>query len=582
MTVLEELKIYCEYCLEDIYISKYEDYISCQKHKWACQRFLNDLNRIGNEDFPYIWDEKEAQLIVDWFTFLRHSKGVLAGEPIFLNPWQKFCLCQIYGWRNKDTGYKRFNKSFIEVARKNAKSQMEAGVDLYEISTQSTKNNEIYETYCAGTKREQSEIIFNEAINLIGNGPLRSKFKISKKQITHIKTSSFLKTLCKEDGKKGDGTNPAVLILDEYHQHENTDFYDLALGSNTKESLLMIITTAGKDLSYPCYVQEYEYCSSILNPNIDVSNDEYFIDILEIDKNDDVTDERIWKKANPIRMTYEEGWQKIKSAYEVAKNIPEKMIAFKTKCLNIWIQAKENGYMDMAKWKECEVDKIPYNLKGKTVFVGLDMSSKIDLTSIAFIIPIKSDRVDINGQPIVEYIVFSHSFIPNKEKLTERTLKDKVPYDAWEEQNYISITNAPIVDQQFVMNYILKVCKENDWKINTLCFDPANSSKFMTDVAAQGYVVEEVYQSHKSLNEATQGFREEVYSKNVIYTKNPVLNFAMSNAVIKTNNGLIKIDKDATKKKIDPVDAVLCAYKLARYYEFTEFDDDEWLESDDW
>lgn len=107
---------------------------SGQKHKWACQRFLNDLKRIGQPDFPYVWDEERAEKIVKWFALLRHSKGALAGKPIELTPWQKFRECQIYGWRHKDTGYKRFKKSFTEVARKNAKSQMEAGEALNEIS----------------------------------------------------------------------------------------------------------------------------------------------------------------------------------------------------------------------------------------------------------------------------------------------------------------------------------------------------------------------------------------------------------------------------------------------------------------
>ena len=91
----------------------------------------------------------------------------------------------------------------------------------------------------------------------------------------------------------------------------------------------------------------------------------------------------------------------------------------------------------------------------------------------------------------------------------------------------------------------------------------------MMDLSNEGYVVEEVFQSHKSLNESTQGFREQVYSKNILYTYNPLLNFAMSNAVIRQNQGLIKIDKDATTKRIDPVDAILCAFKLAIYHEFS-------------
>lgn len=542
--------------------------ISCKKHKQACSRFLRDVKREESGEASFYWDDQEAQKIIKWFSLLRHSKGVLAGKPIKLTDWQQFHLCQLYGWRRKEDGYKRFKKSFIEVARKNAKSQEEAGVALYEISVQATKNKEVYEYYTAGVKRDQSKIVFEEAKLMLNGSPLRKKFKLTNNAITHVKTGSYIKALSKEDGKTGDGTNPAGLIVDEYHQHKTTEFLDLGLGSNTKESLLMIITTAGMDLTYPCYTQEYDYCSKVLDSNIDVENDTYLIDIMEIDSGDDISDEENWKKANPIRMSYPAGREKIRGDYEIAKVIPEKMIAFLTKMLNMWVQQKENGYMNMEKWKKCEVKKLPIDIKGKPVYVGFDMSSKIDLTSVAFVIPYRNGKLDQTGREITEYIVLSHSFIPNQEKLMERVFKDKVPYDAWEREGFITVTNSEIVDQNVVMDYVINFCKENELDIQTLCFDPANASKIMIDLSNEGYIVEEVYQSHKSLNEATEGFREEVYMGTVCYLYNPVLNYSMSNAVIRKNNGLIKIDKDATSKKIDPVDATLCGYKLARYHEF--------------
>jgi phage terminase large subunit-like protein len=542
--------------------------ISCKKHKQACSRFLRDVKREESGEASFYWDDQEAQKIIKWFSFLRHSKGVLAGKPIKLTDWQQFHLCQLYGWRRKEDGYKRFKKSFVEVARKNAKSQEEAGVALYEISVQATKNKEVYEYYTAGVKRDQSKIVFEEAKLMLNGSPLKKKFKLTNNAITHIKTGSYIKALSKEDGKTGDGTNPAGLIVDEYHQHKTTEFLDLGLGSNTKESLLMIITTAGMDLTYPCYTQEYDYCSKVLDSNIDVENDTYLIDIMEIDPGDDIGDEENWKKANPIRMSYSAGREKIRGDYEIAKVIPEKMIAFLTKMLNVWVQQKENGYMNMEKWKKCEVKNLPISIKGKPVYVGFDMSSKIDLTSVAFVIPYRNGNFDKKGRERTEYIVLSHSFIPNQEKMMERVFKDKVPYDAWERQGFITMTNSEIVDQNVVMDYVLDFCKEKELDIQTLCFDPANASKLMIDLSDEGYIVEEVFQSHKSLNESTEGFREEVLMGNVCYLYNPVLNYAMSNAVIKKNNGLIKIDKDATAKKIDPVDATLCAYKLARYHIF--------------
>ncbi len=215
--IVDELKAYCHNCLHDVRISEYEDYISCIAHKQACQRFLNDLKRSQtDDDCWFYWDDAKAQSIVDWFHYLRHSKGELSGKPIDLNPWQKFVMCQLYGWRRKDTHRRRFKRSFFEVARKNSKSQLESGVALYEASVTATANNEIAEIYTAGTKREQSKIVFNEASKMLNKGsPLKSKFRCTTSAVTHTKTGSFIKPLSREDGRNGDGTNPALLVLDK-------------------------------------------------------------------------------------------------------------------------------------------------------------------------------------------------------------------------------------------------------------------------------------------------------------------------------------------------------------------------------
>ena len=573
MTIKQELVKYAKQCIND-------KIVSCTKHKWACKRFLDDIERSKNKDCSFYWDEEEAYKIVKWFGLLKHSKGVLAGQFITLTPAQKFGLCQIYGWRRKSNKLRRFNKSYQQKGRKNAKSQEQAGVILYEMAYGSVKNHEINECYCAGTKREQSKIIFTECQNLLKGSPLSLKFRCTKQIIEHIKTGSFLKALCKEDGKKGDGTNPACLVLDEYHQHDTTEFYDLGIGSNTKEPLLMIITTAGMDLNVPCYQQEYQYAAGLLDPDKpDIENDEYFADIFEAEPGMELNDETfelLAKMANPIRAYFDEGMKKLHDDYIIAKAVPEKMSAFLTKALNVWVQAKENGYMDMAKWNKCKVQSLPIDIRKHAVYVGFDMSAKIDLTSVAFIIPYKDGDT-------VKYILFSHSFIPNRDKLRERIMVDKMPYDAWERNGWLTVTNTEIVDQNAVMNYVKEFCASRGLAIEALCFDPANASKLMLELSDEGYDVQEVYQSHKSLNESTAGFREQVYCGNVVFLNNPLLNYAMGNAVIRTNNGLIKIDKDATKRRIDPVDATLCAFKLAMYHEFVDTQStDEWLNSESW
>lgn len=570
MTIKQELIKYSKNCLSG-------KIISCTKHKWSCLRFLNDLERAKKKDCPFEWNEDEAQKIAKWFSYLRHSKGVLARKPIILTTAQKFDLCQIYGWRKRGTNLRRFNKSYTQKARKNAKSQEQAGVALYELSYGSTKNGEVNECYCAGTKRDQSQIVFKEAGLMLKGSPLALKFKCSKTEIQHIRSGSYFKPLSKDDGKNGDGTNPAVLILDEYHQHPTTEFYDLAIGSNTKEPLLMIITTAGKDLNYPCYIEEYTYCSDILNPDKpDIVNDEYFVDIFEAEPGIQLTDDTydmIVEMANPIRASYPEGRKKIHDDYIVAKQVPSKMTSFMTKELDVWVQATDNGYMDMAKWNQCKVEELPIDILGTPVYVGFDMSAKIDLTSVAFIIPYRDGAT-------VKYVLFSHSFIPNMQKLVEHKKTDKMPYDAWLRNGWLTVTNTEVVDQNQVMNYVREFCQKHDLKIQMLCFDPDNATKIMLELSEEFDVVE-VYQSHKSLNEATKTFREEIYKGNVSFINNPILNFAMGNAVVKSNNGLIKIDKDAARRRIDPVDATLCAFKLALYHDFGSTNyADEWLDQD--
>ena len=541
------------------------------KHKWACQRLLDDIQHA--EEKGFYWDEQEAQKIVNWFALLRHSKGDLAGQTIILTDWQCFFLCQIYGWRWKQDGKRRFTKSFLEVARKNAKTQMEAGVALYEISVTAAKNRETVETYSAGTKRDQSKLTLVEAKNLLKGSPLRPKFKITNAEIRHIKTGSFLRALSREDGQRGDGTNPALLILDEYHQHQTTEFYDLHMGANSKEPLLMIITTAGVDLNCPCYTEEYQYCSNLLNPSVDIQNESYWADIMEAEPGDDPGALDTWKAANPIRAFYPGGVEKIRQAYEVAKTIPEKMTAYLTKMLNIWVQQAENAYMDMAKFKAATVAVLPIDITGRPVYVGFDMSAKIDMTSVAFIFPYRVDGV-------TRYLVLSHSFLPNREKVAERKAVDKAPYDYWVRAGYITVTNSQIVDQQVVMDYVMDFVQKHRLQVQCLCFDPANAGKLMTDLDREtDYIIEEVFQSHKSLNESTCTFREQVYQGNVIIMVNPVLNFAMANAKIRTSQGLIKIDKDIARQRIDPVDATLCAFKLALYHEFEE---DNAAQIDDW
>ncbi|UYL93931.1 terminase large subunit [Geobacillus phage vB_GthS_PK3.5] len=526
--------------------------VACQKHKWACERFLRDIEREGTDEFPYIFDEEKALRFLKWMTLFKHTKGKLAGKHIEPHPIQIFVFGNIYGWVHKETGLRRFKKAYWQVARKNAKSQSLACVGSYESFAFGENMSEVY---IGATKTEQSKIVWNEIkAQIQGCDFLKGKYKIAYGKIEHLKSGSFIAALSKDAGKTGDGLNVQCGIIDEYHAHPTSEIYDvLVSGMGARpQPLMMIITTAGFNLNHPCYSVEYQYVSKILDPNNPIENDEYFVMINELDKGDDIKDEKNWEKANPILCSYEEGVNFLRGELKAALDVPEKMRNFLTKNMNRWVDMKDNGYMDMSKWAACGQDFDLSTLEGLECIVGVDLSAKIDLTSVSFIF--KKDG---------KYIVLSHSFMP-EDTLDQKRRTDKVPYDLWVKQGWITTTPGAVVDYNFIKSYIKNFEQQYNVKVREICADPWNATQFMQDMEAEGYTVVEIRQGIQTLGSATKDFREQVYQGNVIHNNNPVLTWALSNAVTRQDaNENIMLDKSKSTERIDPIAAVLNAHVRA-------------------
>ncbi|PEK00299.1 terminase large subunit [Bacillus toyonensis] len=520
--------------------------VACEKHKQSCKRFLRDIEREGSEDFPYVFNEEKALRFLKWMSLFKHTKGKLAGERIEPHSIQIFVFSNIYGWVHRNTGLRRFKKAYWQVGRKNAKSQSLACVGSYEAMAFGENMSEVY---IGATKTEQSKIVWNEIkAQMNGCEDLKGKFNIAYGKIQHSKTDSFISALSKDAGKSGDGLNVQCGIIDEYHAHPTSEIYDvLVSGSGARPNpLMMIITTAGFNLSHPCYRVEYQYVSKILDPNIDIENEEYFVMVNELDKEDEITNPEVWEKANPILCSYEEGSSFLKGELQSALDVPEKMRNYLTKNMNRWVDMKENGYMDMQKWKVCKETVELSELKGLECTVGVDLSAKIDLTSVDF--EFKKDD---------KYIVISHSFMP-EDTLHEKRKTDKVPYDLWIQQGWITTTPGAVVDYEFIKTHIRNMEKDHKFKIKEICADPWNATQFMQDMEAEGYTMIEIRQGMATLSGPTKDFREQVYQKKVIHNNNPVLNWAVSNAITRQDaNENIMLDKSKATQRIDPIAAVI-------------------------
>lgn len=572
MTLTDELIRYSKDCIAD---ARHV----CQKHRWACERFLKDLKNSGTKGFPYIFDEEKALRFFEWAALHKHTKGVLAGEPIEFTPIQRFIFGNVYGWIHQDTGLRRFRKAYWQVARKNAKSQSLAIVGDYELMALGEPMSEVY---IGATKSMQAKIIYNEVVAMLKRCPLlKGKWHESYGVIRHPKSDSILRALSKDDGKTGDGLNPQCGLIDEYHAHPTDEILEVI---NTgmvarRQPLLFIITTAGTNFGGPCYRVEYPLVEKILDPSLDFDVADYFCMVNELDRDqegnliDDVKDDECWVKANPIAATYPEGLANIRSKLASALESPEKMESFLTKNMNLWVNQSAMSYMDMAKWKERgAITEIPVDTYGRSAYVGIDLSKRIDLTAAGIILPI-----DVDG--IFRYVVRAHGFIP-EDTVAVHEKTDKVPYRAWAKAGYLTITPGDVVDYRFIESWIHETTDDLGVNVKELCYDPYNATHFAQDFDAQGITTVEVRQGMRTLSEPTKAFREEAYRGNILHEPNPLLDWAISNAVTKRDhNENIILDKEKSTNRIDPIAAVINAFSRARVT--AEEDMSDYVLSDD-
>lgn len=519
--------------------------LACEKHIFSCKRFLEDFNNPN-----YYFDKVELLKFYLWSRQFKHRAGILKNEIIELIDFQLFIIANLFCWKRKDNGYRRYRKAYIQLARKNAKSQLLSLIASYECFL----SDEQSEVYLAGWDKEQSSIVYREIESQLRSSQrLQGKYKGSYGKITNLKDGGFIKPLSREARNTGDGTNPSIGIIDEYHSHKTSEIYDVILSGMVArpQPLMSIITTAGFDLTRPCY-KEYEYVSKILDPNIDVHNEEYFAIICELDKDDNIKDETVWIKANPVVATYEEGLNYLRGELKSALDAPEKLRNFLTKNMNKWVDMRDGGYMDMSKWKNAYKDFNFNTFKGKECIVGLDLSTKLDLTSVGF-------EFIQEGK----YYVLSHSFMP-RDTFEKRVREARLPFKLWEEEGWITVTDGMVVDYNYIKKYIQDIEEKYEITITDICYDPWNASQFANDMSELGYSMVEIRQGIRTLGEPCKSFREEAYQGNLFHNDNPVLNWACSNAITKQDaNANFMLDKSQSSDKIDPLASLINAHVVA-------------------
>lgn len=522
---------------------------ACTWTREAVSRYAHDMLYAQEAEDPlFYFDTHSAIRAIEFIQLLKHSKGKWAGSRISLEPWQKFIVWNIFGWKWSSTGYRRFTRAYIEVARKNAKTTLASAIGDYMMIADGEAGAEIYSV---ATKRDQAKISWEIARSMVqSNSSLKSRSKLLHNRIV-VGDSVFVPL--SYDDKSEDGHSPHMAIIDEYHQHSGDGMVvamETGMGART-QPLLFIITTAGFDKNSACYI-EHERAQHILEESsVDES---YFAIIYTLDEGDDWKDPRVWKKANP-NLDVSVFSDYVSRMVVQATDSPTKTNAVLTKNFNIWTQAYSR-WINYEKWSSGNLDTFDEGeLLGRECYGGLDLSTTVDMS--AFVLSFPPQDVNEKHKKLYWF------FMPEG-NIMDRAHESKVPLVLWSDMGYITLTPGDVIDYDFIESVIMTAAEH--YNIREIAFDPYNSTEIVSHVQDEGINMVQFRQGYLSMNPACKEYERLLMKGQFATGDNPVMNWMIANVEVDTDPaGNIKPRKPRrdSGKKIDGVVADIMATSRA-------------------
>lgn len=532
------------------------DRIAGKKVILAAKRYLNDLEKSQNDDFPYYYDNERANRVIKFMEILPDPKTMRAYP---LADFQRFIIANMYGWWHKeDHSKRRFRKGMLSMARKNGKSILISGIALYEFLM---GNSPVYsrQIFCTANDKKQANIVFTmikKRLNALRSrdGDTKRGTKVNRDLISNLDDYSYVRALSKETGTV-DGFEPHVGILDEYAASRTTEMMELLESGQAllDNSLIMIISTAGFDLNVPMHTIEYPYATKVLTG--DITDDSYFAYIAEQDNVAEVDNPEMWIKSNPILSVpalQDQVNGYLKKRWKEAKEKGTKNSVL-VKNYNMWRQAGEDSYMDIDAWKHAEVD--PIDIDGQRVWFGVDVGKSSDLYAISWLIP-------QDGY----WYADSYAFVGTKYGLESKIKADRLDYVRLQDMGQCEITKleSGVIDVDRVYEWLNNFVEEHDLDVQAICYDPAQYGPLLTQIEKGHPEWQQisVRQGTLTLSMPTKQFRDDILERRVRHPDNEILAGAMANAILKSDNNGVRIDKNKYSNKIDAADALLDAYAI--------------------
>lgn len=469
----------------------------------ACRRHFDDLER-GHE--RGIWfDEDAAAHVFRFFEQgLKLSEGQFDGVPFNLHPSQAFKLGSIFGWKRED-GNRRFRTVYIEEGKGNGKSPFAGGVGLYGLTADNEAGAQIY---AAAAKKDQAQILFQDAVKMVRQSPALTKrvdFSggIGKEfNIAHHRSQSFFRPISKEAGKTGSGPRPHFALCDEVHEHPDRSIMEmLQRGFKFRQNpLLLMITNSGSDRNSVCW-EERERAVRVLagtkTPDEEFTyvgetwdgSDTVFAYVCSLDKDDDpLENPDCWVKANPLLGTILTN-EYLAGVVAEARDVPGKLNNILRLHFCQWTDA------DKAWMPRATVDKVmsEWDLpEGGSLFLGVDLSGTKDMTVVACVQPtgfMEVTRHDGETANLPTFDAWIEAWTPG-DTLAARTMADKQPYDIWVKDEYLNAPEGPRIRFDIVAARVAELDRLYD--IQSIAYDNYAYAAFKDELDIFGLTAEQL------------------------------------------------------------------------------------------
>ena len=498
-----------------------------------------------------MFDEKKARRVVRFIECLKHTKGEFHGKPFKLLPWQEKVIRDVFGTvREEDPDIRQYNQVYIEIGKKNGKSELGAALALNMLTNDDEWKAEVYS--CA-SDRQQAAIVFDVAVDMVRQNPTLSRLiKIipSTKRMVYQPTGSIYQVLSSEVATKH-GLNVSACIFDELHTQPTRALYDVMTqgsGDARRQPLWFFLTTAGTDRNSVCW-EVHQKALDILEGR---KHDPRFYPVVYgLPDDADWQDEQNWYRCNPS-LGYTITIDKVRDAYHKALETPADENMFRQLRLNQWVK-QSIRWMPMDKWDECGAPVIPGDLEGRVCYAGLDLSSTGDLTTLVLVFP-PSDESE-------SYTVLPFFWLP-EETLPLRVRRDHVMYDVWEKQGFLQTTEGNVVHYGFIEKFICELGEK--YNIREIAYDRWNATQMVQNLEDDGFTMIPFGQGFRDMSPPTKELMRLVLEHRLAHGGHPVLRWNMDNAFVRTDPaGNLKIDKQKSTEKVDGAVALVMALDRA-------------------